>query len=157
MLVQVLARTDAEEEPTREHRRCRRGRLGDDRGMDPQDRARHPRADDEPLGGRRDAPEHAPHERALALAVDPRVEVVRDEREAEARLLGPDGVPDEVERPVLLARDRVSELHKCLLAGVPLFPASCRRQTRPGFSRGRIRVLRLGNLERAGSCETGRC
>ena len=51
----------------------------------------------------RDATEHRPHERALTLRVDPRVEVIRDEREREPALLRPTRVRDELERRVLLA------------------------------------------------------
>jgi hypothetical protein len=46
----------------------------------------------------------------VALRVDPRVEVVGDQREREARLLGQPGVPNEVGGRVLLRRQRIAEL-----------------------------------------------
>jgi len=54
VLVEVLARPDAEEEPSGKHRRGGRGGLRDDRRMQSQDRARHAGADHEPLGLRGD-------------------------------------------------------------------------------------------------------
>ena len=63
-----------------------------------------PGADDQLVGGLGDGTEHAPHERAVRMALDPRVEVVGDEREREAGLLGGAGVGHEVARAVLLAR-----------------------------------------------------
>jgi hypothetical protein len=64
------------------------------------------------LGLHRDATEHGPDERALTLRVDPRVEVIRDEREREPALLCPARVGDELERSMLLARERVPELDR---------------------------------------------
>ena len=111
VLVQILARPHAQEEAARQHRgRGGRG-LRDDRGVEAHRRARDARADDELIRGERDPTEGGPDERALALSVDPGVEVVRDEREREARLLGACRIPDEVEGTVLLARDRISEFH----------------------------------------------
>ena len=46
-----------------------------------------------------DGPEDAPHERAVRVPLDPRMEVVRDERELEAGLLGGAGVADESRGP----------------------------------------------------------
>ena len=60
---------------------------------------------------RRSPPITAPDEGALPLAVDPGMEVVGDEREREARLLGPARVAHEIERTVLLARQRVPDVH----------------------------------------------
>ena len=84
--------------------------------MDPHGRAGHARADPQALRRLRDAAEHRPHERALALRVDPRVEVVGDQREREARLLGAARVLDERARTELLARELVAELHHRPLA-----------------------------------------
>ena len=97
VLVEVLAGPDAEEEPTGHQCRGGRGSVGDDGRMDPDGGAgdaRSRRIDRSVACG--DRPEHAPHERAVALAVDPRVEVVRDQGEREAGFLGHAGVPDEV-------------------------------------------------------------
>src|SRR5207248_9522479 len=57
-----------------------------------------------------DAAEHAPHERALALLVDPGMEVIGDHGEREARVLGPHRRVDQRVRAVLLARQAVSQL-----------------------------------------------
>ena len=58
VLVEVLPGADAEEEPSRQHRRARRGRLRDDRRVHPDHRARHPCPDPQPLGLHGDATEH---------------------------------------------------------------------------------------------------
>jgi hypothetical protein len=87
VLVQVLARADAEPEPARHHRGDRRRGLGHDRGMDPEQRARDARGDGQALGGLGDPAQGGPDERALPLPVRPWVEVVGDHREAEAGLL----------------------------------------------------------------------
>ena len=89
VLVQVLAGADAEEEAAGpHHRRARRRGLRDDRRVDADQRAGDARAEPEALGRLRDAADHAPDERALALRVVPRVEVVGDQAEREAGLLG---------------------------------------------------------------------
>src|SRR5205085_746139 len=59
----------------------------------------------------RDPADHAPDERALALRVDPGVEVVRDEREAEADLFRAARVLDELAGRMLLGGERVAVLH----------------------------------------------
>ena len=116
VLVEVLAGADAEEEPPAQHHLRRRRRLGDDRRVDPDQRARDRRPEADPLGRRGDAADHAPDERALALLVDPRVEVVGDEDVLEARLLGAPRVRDEVVRRMLLRGEPVADFHLC---GVP--------------------------------------
>ena len=94
MLVEVLAGADAEEEAARQHRGGGRGGLGDDRRVDAEYGARDAGADRDSLRRLGDAPEDAPDERALALAVDPGVEVIRDQGEVKSRLLGTRGVAD---------------------------------------------------------------
>src|SRR3954454_1506715 len=96
MLVEVLAGAESEEEPVWHQRGGRRGGLGDDRRMGPDGRTRDAGAEDQTVGRLRDRSEDAPDEGALALAADPRVEMVRDESEREARLLGGTCVRDEV-------------------------------------------------------------
>ena len=110
VLVQVLARADAEEEAPRHHGRGRRGRLGDDRRMRADERTGDSCPDPERLGRLRDPAEDGPDERALALAIDPGMEVVGSERELEASLLRRPGVADEVVGRMLLRRERVAEL-----------------------------------------------
>jgi hypothetical protein len=111
VLVEVLARAHAEEEPARHQTRARRGRVGHDRWMDADHRARDAGPEAQPLGRLRDRADHAPHERAVALRVDPRVVVVGDEREAEPRLLRRPSVGRELGRSVLLGGQGVAELH----------------------------------------------
>ncbi len=74
-------------------------------------RARHAGADAQALRGVRDAADHAPHERALPLPVDPGMVVVGDQPEAEPRVLGHRRVADQVVGTMLLARDLVADLH----------------------------------------------
>jgi hypothetical protein len=110
VLVQVLACADPEEEASRHHRGARRRRLGDDRGMDPDQRARDAGSEPQLFGLARDPANHAPDERALTLAVDPWMEVIRDQSEGEARLLRRARVLDQAAGSVLLARERIAEL-----------------------------------------------
>src|SRR5688572_26824508 len=77
--------------------------------MDANHRARHTRAEAETVSRLRDAADHRPDERRLSLLVDPGMEVVRDERVLESRLLRLRRVADQVERHLLLARERVAD------------------------------------------------
>jgi hypothetical protein len=86
------------------------------------------------------------------------MEVVRDEGKAEACLLCPNGVVDEIEWSMLLARDRIAELHGCLLValvgsgrGCPAVPRAVAPANPPAFPAGGIRVFTPRNLERVGS------
>src|SRR5690606_24219387 len=107
VLVQVLAAADAERKPAGQERCRRRGRLGDARRMGPSGGAGDGCDDLQTIRPLRDGAEHAPHEGAMALAIDPGVVVVGDAGEAEARRLGSLGVIDERRRAVLLASERV--------------------------------------------------
>ena len=102
VLVQILARPHAEEEAAGHELRARRGRLRDDRRVQAHRRARDSRTQDQRVGRLRDCADRAPHEWALALGVQPRMEVIGDEREAEARLLGTTRIGDELGRRQLL-------------------------------------------------------
>ena len=55
--------------------------------------------------------DHRPHERALALLVVPRVEVVADPERVEAGGLGGHGLLDELLGRVLLAGEEVADAH----------------------------------------------
>src|SRR5215213_2617627 len=83
VLVQVLACPDAQREASIEHHL--RGRLGQ-------------------------TPDHAPHQRAVALLVVPGVVVVRDPQRLEAGHLGHPGLLYQLERPPLLAGQKVAYL-----------------------------------------------
>jgi hypothetical protein len=109
VLVEVLARADAEKEAPFHHRRRGGGGVGDDGRMHAHGRAGHPRPELEPLGGVRDGADHGPHEWALALRVRPGMKMVRDVGEGEPVLLGHLGVLHEVVRPVLFARQLISD------------------------------------------------
>jgi hypothetical protein len=112
VLVQLLAGADPEEEAAFHHHLGGRGGLGDDGGVDADRRTRDAGAELQPLRRLRDAADHAPDERALALRVDPGVVVVGDQREREAGLLRRARIAHEVVRAVLLRGERVAELHR---------------------------------------------
>ena len=76
--------------------------VGDDRRVGPHRRTGHARRQPEPLRRLGDRADDAPDKRALALGVDPRMEVVGDRDVVEAERLCALGVPDEVERRMLL-------------------------------------------------------
>src|SRR5439155_19000271 len=107
----VLAGAAAEEEATGEQTRTRGCRVRHDRRVDADQRACHARSDPEAGGRLRDAADHRPHERAVPLAVDPGMDVVGDEAEAEARFFGELRVADQVGRCVLFRGQGVAELH----------------------------------------------
>jgi len=102
VLVEVLARADAEEEPARHHRGRRGGRLRDERGVDPDQRARDAGAETDAVRRLGDSADHAPHERRVSLLVHPRVEVIGDDEVLEPRVLGGLRVLDEIARGMLL-------------------------------------------------------
>src|SRR4029453_10135335 len=88
VLVEVLSRSDAEEEaPGHQCRGGRRG-LGDDGRMDPHRRTGDCGADLEAARARADRTDRGPDEGALPLPVRPWMEVIRDQSEGEATVLG---------------------------------------------------------------------
>ncbi len=96
-------------------------------------RARHARPDLERRRRAGDATENGPHERRVSLDIGPGMEVVADERELEACLLGLGGVAHEVCRSVLLAAECVSEAcHRRRILAGPMPPRQnpSRRATR---------------------------
>src|SRR5215218_2304816 len=110
VLVEVLAAADAEPEATLHHRcRGRRG-LSDYRRVDAYGGAGDAGAQTYTFGGGSYTPDHAPHEWALALRVDPGVVVIRDPGGSEARFLRPAGVADHFVWGHLLAGEHVSHL-----------------------------------------------
>src|SRR5215211_1885582 len=116
VLVEVLTAADAEPEAPLEHRRRSSRRLGDDRWVDADGGAGDAGAETHLLGGGGHAPDHRPHERALALLVDPGMVVVRDPGGAESYLLRPPGVADEIVGRVLFAGEHVAHLgHRLIL------------------------------------------
>src|SRR4051812_37460493 len=76
--------------------------------MDPHRRAGDTCADPDAVRCLGDRAENAPDERALTLLVEPRVEVIGDERVLEAALLGEPRVLDELARSAFLRRERVA-------------------------------------------------
>ena len=101
VLVEVLAAADAEAEPALEQDRRRRRRLGQHHRVDAHRRARH-RGGDPERCRRRDAADHRPHEGALALVVEPGMEVIGDPHGGEAVRLGELCLLHELPRTVLL-------------------------------------------------------
>src|SRR5438477_7238578 len=110
VLVEVLTCPNAEEETILEHEGDGGGGLRDDRRVDAYTRARDARADAKPFRGLRDSAEDRPHEGALPLRVDPGMEVVGDQSEGEAGLLGLRREFDERARAVFLTGELVAEL-----------------------------------------------
>jgi hypothetical protein len=112
VLIQVLARADAEKEALGHHRGDRRRGLRDDRRMYADRRAGDTCADADLLGRLRDPAEGGPHEGALALRIDPGVIVIGDHAEVEARLFGKRRLTHELVRRMVLGREREAELHQ---------------------------------------------
>jgi hypothetical protein len=104
VLVQSLAGSHAEHESIGHQRRDRRRGLGDNRRVVAEGRAGDARSDPEPRRRGRDASEHAPDERALALRLDPWVEVVGDHCVFEADRFGALGKRNEVRCRMFFAR-----------------------------------------------------
>ena len=109
VLVERLSGTEAEKEPVVEQQGRRRSRLRDDRRMHSHRRAGHADSDLKAFGDGGDGAEDAPHEGAVSLRADPRVEVVGDRHEIEPGLLCSPRIGDEVARRMLFARQRVPE------------------------------------------------
>jgi hypothetical protein len=95
VLVERLARADAEVEAAAEHDCARRRGLGDDRRVDADRRAGHAGGDNQ-IGCLGYRPDHRPDEGAVALLVVPRVVVVGDPQRVEARRLGAPRLLDEL-------------------------------------------------------------
>jgi hypothetical protein len=110
VLVERLARSDAEREAALVHNTAGGSGLGDDRGVDAHRRAGHAGRHWEAarLGERA---EDGPHEGAVALLVVPGVVMVGDPQRVEPGRLGPTCLLDELPRPELLAREEVPDLH----------------------------------------------
>ena len=104
VLVEVFPRPDPEEETARHEGGGGGGGLGHHGRMNAKAGTRHGRSQPEPARGVRDSSDHAPHEWALALPVDPGVIVIRDEREREPALLRSLCVLDQGQRRLLFAR-----------------------------------------------------
>ena len=116
VLVQVLTRSDAKKEAALEEGRSRRGRLGHDCRMNANSWTGNARTDSKLACASCDRPEHRPDKRALALRVNPRVEVIGDQSKWEPGLFGSTRVSDQIGRTVLFARKCVTDLHQ---ASVP--------------------------------------
>ena len=115
VLVERLAAADAEREAALEQDGRRRGRLGDDRGVDPDGRARHRGRHVHGRDRAGERADHRPHERALALLVDPGVVVVGDPQAIEAGVLGQPRLVDQLVRTELLAGQEVADAHAVAL------------------------------------------
>jgi hypothetical protein len=105
VLVQRLARANAEHETAFCHDLGRGRSLGDDRRMKPERRARDASGDLVP-GCRGDASDDAPDEWALSLALDPGMEVIGDEHGRESGFFTYLCLIDKVAGTVFLARQK---------------------------------------------------
>jgi hypothetical protein len=123
MLIERLARADAQRELAVQQHTAGSRRLRDHRRMNAHRRARDCRRDGKRthLGDRTD---HRPDKRALPLLVVPRVVVVRDPQRVEAILLGQPSLFDQLARRVLLTRQEYPIRTSSPLAG---------RRLRSGF------------------------
>src|SRR5215208_1674794 len=130
VLVEVLTAADPKPEATLHHRRRSRCGLGDYGRVDADNGSGDTGAETYTFGGGDDTPYHAPHERALALRVNPGMVMVRDPGGGEARFLRPVGVPDHFVGGHLLAGERVSHLGHRLTLLPDNEPRSLRRRVR---------------------------
>ena len=153
VLVEVLAGAEAEAEAPAGEDLHGRGLLRDDRRVVAQDRARHVGHQPDALGGMGRGAEDRPRVARVALGLQPRLVVVADHREVEARLLGPLDVAHQLVGARLLAHHRVAEFrHACGLpdrrgsdspvGGVVRAPARPGRRRARGTRRGRRRRRR---------------
>ena len=88
VFVEVLPRTETEDESTIEQCRCRGSSLCHQRRVHPADRTGHGGRYPKPVGPRSDGAQDGPDERGFALRVHPGMEVIRDRRELEPCSLG---------------------------------------------------------------------
>src|SRR5215211_7605309 len=107
VLVQRLARAEAEPEASRVHSFQRRRTLGDYGRMVPKARRGHARTETEVRGGTQSA-HPGPHEGALTLIRGPGMEVVRGHDRAEPRLLSLFAPPQQLRRVELLEHRSVA-------------------------------------------------
>jgi hypothetical protein len=112
VLVQPLPGAHTEEESILEHRASRGSGLRDDRRVHPYGRAGHRGAHFELVGHGRDASQDGPHEGALALGVDPGMEVIGDRGEIEADLFGSGRVGEELGRGPFFRAQFQPEAHR---------------------------------------------
>ena len=139
--------------PARKQVGSRRRRLRDEGRMHAQDRARDTGADRHPVGLARDPAEDGPDERALTLAVDPRVEVVRDRARSRSPLPRPVGRSGRARRggtPRSTARNRFGP------PSVGCLPASGRVETRRRYPGAAVPHLRRSDRSRPGLTRRGR-
>ena len=92
MLVELLAGAESEPEAARRQQGHGRRFLRDDRRVIADRRRGHIGHEREPLGRLRRRPEHRPRVWRMALRLDPGMEVVRDDREVEPGVFGPDDI-----------------------------------------------------------------
>jgi hypothetical protein len=121
VLIEVLARADAQREPFVADDCQRRGGLRDDRRVVADRGAGDAGGQPDPVSTRGDRTKHGPRERRVPLRVQPRMEMVADLHEVETHLLGPHGLPDQFLRREPLGDEFVTELHDRRLPRVPDF------------------------------------
>src|SRR5579859_2430406 len=115
VLVQRLPRAQPEPVPPRVHRRQRRRCLRHDRRVEPEGRARYPRAEIAP-GPLPHGGQHVPHERRVSLRRHPRLEMVGRHDPPESCRLGCDRIFGHLDRAELLEHRGVTDVrqaHAC--------------------------------------------
>src|SRR5258706_6902763 len=147
MLVQIFPGAEAEKKTVRHHEGARGRGLGDDRRVGAQGGTGD--AGPERQAPRRlgNAADHAPDERAVPLAPDPRMDVIGDEREGEPAVLGDAREAHEIGRRVFFARQRVARLHYGALPSAASAPP--RWLKKPSNFRSGVVTRRSGILLRS--------
>src|SRR5262245_34527390 len=110
MFIQALAGTDAKEEAARQQRGDSGGGLRNDGWMNTHRGAGDGGADFQSLGYLRESTQHGPDKRTLALPLDPRMIVIRDHGEIEARRFCALRALDQLARRLFLAAKFVADL-----------------------------------------------
>lgn len=109
MLVEILTGAEPQAEPTVGHHGHRRGGLGHHSRVITDGGTGHRRHEADALRAVGHRPEDAPREGAVALRLEPGVEVIGHDGEVEPRLLGQLRLADEIVRGSLLGHERVTE------------------------------------------------
>ncbi len=110
VLVERLTRTDSPGESIPEQNGGRRRGVGADQRVHPESWTTYPDTYLNVVGGFCDGTQDRPDEGAVSLLAYPRVKVVRYGQEIESGFLGRSGNCHELQRPVLLARERQTVL-----------------------------------------------
>jgi len=109
VFVEVLPSPHAKHKASWQQRGRRRGCLGDDSGVHPDERARHSSAHPQPLSRLGNAADDAPHKGTLALLGDPGMIVIREHGKREAGILRLFGIAHQGARAVFFAGGLIAD------------------------------------------------